>query len=193
METLQCDICHTNRQGLHKHKKNVKCTLPQHVEQTKYQCIICLTFFKHRQGLHKHKKTVKCTPPPKIDTVRINYTIVEPRPPTVPNNSMKTLNGTIYLLCEREFLNSENPVFKVGKTTEMNKRMSKYPKGSHLLFCMTYDDIHEKEKRVLKMMEDNFTKRTDIGKEYFEGDHKLMINDIFKLFQNSETPLYALK
>ena len=40
----------------------------------------------------------------------------------------------IYLLQEREFIKTKEPIYKIGKTKQVNnKRFGQYPKGSVLL------------------------------------------------------------
>ena len=44
------------------------------------------------------------------------------------------LSGTLYLLIEREFLKTNEPVYKVGKT------INNYPKDSRILFSVATED-----------------------------------------------------
>jgi hypothetical protein len=82
--------------------------------------------------------------------------------------------GWIYLIHEREFIKTNEDVYKVGKTLNPKQRLSSYPKGSIVLFlfpCINCDKI---EKEIINLFEDVFTKRNDIGNEYFEGDYMNM-------------------
>ena len=85
----------------------------------------------------------------------------------------------IYLLQEREFINSKQSIYKIGKTKQHNnKRFCQYPKGSILLFQMICSNCDDYEKKILILFDNNFKKRPDIGREYFEGNYKMMINII---------------
>lgn len=97
----------------------------------------------------------------------------------------------IYLLQEREFLESRINVFKIGKSTQENlKRFKQYPKGSLLLLQSKCSDCHTCETELLQLFKKSFIKRSDIGNEYFEGNSYDMINQINKVIldtRNSES------
>lgn len=87
----------------------------------------------------------------------------------------------IYLLQEREFIRTNENIFKIGMTTKDNyKRFNQYPKGSILLFQIICDDCKKNESKIIKLMKEKFILRKDIGNEYFEGDYKSMIDLIYK-------------
>ena len=65
----------------------------------------------------------------------------------------------IYLLQEREFINSKQNIYKIGKTTQPNlKRMNQYSKGSRLLLQSICSDCHIIEKELIKLYKDNFNR-----------------------------------
>jgi hypothetical protein len=85
----------------------------------------------------------------------------------------------IYLLQEREFVKTDEPIYKIGKTTQPNlKRLNQYPKGSKLLFQTICKDCHTTERELLFKFNNSYKPRKDIGNEYFEGDYRYMIHDI---------------
>ena len=91
----------------------------------------------------------------------------------------------IYLLQEREFIRTNDNVYKVGMTTKENyKRFRQYPKGSVLLYQMICNNCKNIEKLVLKKFKDTFKQRKDIGNEYFEGDYKDMIHIIYLIIKD---------
>ena len=91
----------------------------------------------------------------------------------------------IYLLQEREFINTNNPIYKIGRTKqEHNKRFNQYPKGSILLFQIICYNCINMEKNVITIFKKNFKHRKDIGNEYFEGNSKEMIKDINNIINN---------
>lgn len=86
----------------------------------------------------------------------------------------------IYMLKEREFIKTKENVFKIGKTTQNNLgRFSQYPNGSILYFQMICKDCHKIEKIIINSFRLKYINRSDIGTEYFQGDHNDMIDDIY--------------
>ena len=99
---------------------------------------------------------------------------------------METLTNYIYLLQEREFVNINSNIFKVGMTTKLNhERFNQYPKGSKLLFKIICNDCKNIEKIILKKFKEKFNHQLAIGNEYFEGDYKIMIDDIYSIVKNN--------
>ena len=79
--------------------------------------------------------------------------------------------GYIYLIQEREFLTQNLPIYKIGKSNQENcRRLDSYPKGSKLILCIEVDNCDLIEKELIKKLENEFTRRKDIGNEYFEGN-----------------------
>jgi len=88
----------------------------------------------------------------------------------------------IYLLQEREFKNYNIPVYKLGKTKQINNlRFNAYPKGSLLLSqlcCINCDDC---ERQIISLFDKKYKNRDDIGREYYEGNYRSMILDIIEV------------
>lgn len=100
------------------------------------------------------------------------------------NKNMETYKtgGKIYLLREREFINKDEPVYKIGKTRlEGLKRFNGYPKGSELLLNMECTDCDVHETILIKLFDQLFINRKDIGREYYEGDMKQMKKKIIDI------------
>lgn len=94
----------------------------------------------------------------------------------------------IYLLQEREFINSKEDIYKVGKTKQINlKRYKQYPKGSALLIQICCKDCDYYEKVILTLFKTKFEQYTNIGYEYFKGNPNTMMNEIIKIIQNNKT------
>jgi len=101
------------------------------------------------------------------------------------NNISEKSIEYIYLLILREFKNSKENVYKIGRTKQENhKRFNQYPKGSSLLLQIICNDCTKNEKDILKIFREKFKHRTEFGNEYFEGNYKEMINIIFSTIQN---------
>ena len=90
--------------------------------------------------------------------------------PTTPPVEDVRIPGHIYALIEREFIRSGENVVKVGRAMSALRRIPQYPKGSRLLFCMYCDDLVGTEAELLRLLDVAFVRRTDIGRESFEGD-----------------------
>lgn len=126
------------------------------------QCPNCLKSFKYRQSKYIHIKNNKCK------SALIAFDIFNnPHP------------NFIYLIHLREFKNSHQFIFKVGKTKQQNlKRIYSYPKGSTPLLLQMCSDCDTLEKEIISDFKSKYIHRKDIGNEYFEGSHIEMVNDI---------------
>lgn len=95
--------------------------------------------------------------------------------------------GAIYLLQEREFLNSGENVYKIGRTSQEGlKRFDSYPKGS-VLYCIRKSDNPIRDEKTIKnVFDDMFENRDDIGREYYQGDLTDMISIFYRHFGHEE-------
>lgn len=88
----------------------------------------------------------------------------------------------IYLLQEREFIKTNENIFKIGMTKRENtKRFNQYPKGSILLFQVICQNAHLVEKEIIKEYKTKFIQRNDIGNEYFQGNFEDMISLMYSI------------
>jgi hypothetical protein len=96
------------------------------------------------------------------------------------------LNETeyIYLIREREFIRTNDNIYKVGRTKQQInnsiRRFDEYPKGSEPIFLMKVNSSIKAEAEVIKMLKQEYKQRLEYGKEYFEGDVNCMILSIIK-------------
>lgn len=87
----------------------------------------------------------------------------------------------IYMLIEREFIKTEENIYKIGKTKKTIKhRLKQYPKNSKLIISKNVKNCDVAEKILILEFKKQFAQRKDIGREYFEGD----IDDMINLFNN---------
>ena len=85
--------------------------------------------------------------------------------------------GHLYVIKEREFLKTNENIFKIGKTTNIVHRMPQYPKQSRLYIMFYSTNIDDMEKYLIQEFDKRFIKRTDIGVEYYEcNDNELLID-----------------
>jgi hypothetical protein len=94
---------------------------------------------------------------------------------------MARKEGHIYMIKEREFINADQNVFKIGRSTNVTVRLMKYPKDSQPILMMKCSDIIACEKQVIRSFKDKFTHRTDVGTEYFEGDESEMMRELITI------------
>lgn len=97
-------------------------------------------------------------------------------------SNTSTENNTtdyIYLIQTREFINSDQNIYKIGKTKQEHcKRLNSYPIGSEPLYFRKCIDCDNCEKMLLIMFTKKYERKLRYGNEYFEGDFTSMINDI---------------
>jgi len=91
---------------------------------------------------------------------------------------------SVYLLIEREFIKTNEPIFKIGCSKQENdKRIRTYPKGSQLILQIFVLDCRYIETEIKNLFKNIYKQRVDIGIEYFEGDSICMRNDIFDIIK----------
>ena len=85
----------------------------------------------------------------------------------------------VYLIQEREFIQLQKPIYKVGKTKQPNfTRFTQYPKDSALIFQSACNDCDLCEKEIIQLFKKKYQQKKNIGTEYFEGDFTFMLSDI---------------
>ena len=93
----------------------------------------------------------------------------------------------IYLLHTSKFVVSNQPIYKIGKTTQPNfNRFKGYDKGYVMLFQSSCRDCDELENQIKFLFKSRYVRRIDCGHEYFEGDQFSMIRDLCDIVQNEE-------
>ena len=102
----------------------------------------------------------------------------------------------IYLLQEREFIKTNENIYKIGKTKQENlKRICSYPNGTKLLLQIICDDCDELEKQIIKNFKEKYELQKEIGNEYFKGSYIEMIKDIYNIIceENSKKDIILKK
>lgn len=85
----------------------------------------------------------------------------------------------IYLIQERTAVAINKPIYKIGRTTQLNfNRFKAYGKGYKILLHVVCDNCIDLELKLINLFKSKYIHSTDYGNEYFEGDYKLMIKDI---------------
>ena len=90
--------------------------------------------------------------------------------------------GYIYLIREREFVNSKKNIYKIGRTDAFNvrSRLKSYPSDSEVVFFILVENSKEVEARLLKNFDNAFENKSKIGREYYEGNKDQMISLILQ-------------
>jgi len=93
----------------------------------------------------------------------------------------------VYLITEREFLKTNEPIHKIGCSKLWNcKRLIDYPNGSKQIISMTCNNSKFIENRIIKFFSEKYIRRRDIGLEYFEGDVIQMRKDFPKIVEDHD-------
>jgi len=87
----------------------------------------------------------------------------------------------IYVIKEREFIRTNENVYKIGRSSNGIIRYNSYPKNSILLFHRICGDSIKVETEVIRTLKTKCKHRTEYGNEYFEGDYTIIINTLNKL------------
>lgn len=96
----------------------------------------------------------------------------------------KNVGGYVYILQEREFINSGQPIYKMGRTQQEDfRRFKNYPKGSKMEFYSPCVDCKYAENKIKTVFKEKFKQRTDIGTESFEGDINQMRDIMYKIVE----------
>lgn len=104
------------------------------------------------------------------------------------------MSGYIYILIEREFIRTREPVYKIGKTTQDEfKRFKQYPKNSKLIQQIYCEDCHGLERELIELFRVKYKQRREFGIEYFEGDVKDMVYTIFNVWMNKDAPVMDIE
>ena len=185
--------------------KHIKLQTSDH--EYSHICKYCTKKYKSISGYYKHKNICKKRPPTPLENTlleRITHLenevnqICEKIPPPenvllerisqLENEISQSKKVTpvveiqyIYLIQEREFIKTGEPIYKIGKTKKENlTRFKQYSKGSRMLCQLISTDCDEDERVLLGKFRTSYVPRKDVGSEYFEGDYNKMIQDIFE-------------
>lgn len=102
----------------------------------------------------------------------------------------KTHPEYIYIVHEREFINSKKNIYKIGRTSKsQGERMKGYPKDSVMLFSYSVCDSYKIENTIKEQLKKYVINRTDIGSEYFEGELHVIVDHVVNIITKNEREL----
>jgi hypothetical protein len=91
-------------------------------------------------------------------------------------------DGHIYVVKEREFIKTNENIYKIGRSKNIVRRMPSYPKDSLIYLILYSPNVVESEKALIMHFDKLFIKRTDIGYEYYEAAEKELMKECMKMF-----------
>lgn len=62
------------------------------------------------------------------------------------NNKYTNENGYLYIIKEREFIKTNEEIYKIGCTNDIIRRFKQYPKNSIIIYYMIHNDYKNIEK-----------------------------------------------
>lgn len=78
---------------------------------------------------------------------------------------------TVYLAHLKQFVDTNQPVYKIGKSCQEHiTRFRAYPKGCLLKMHIAVNNSDVVERQIISIFKQSFIFRHDLGHEYFEGD-----------------------
>lgn len=93
--------------------------------------------------------------------------------------------GYLYIIHRYDFMLNNKNVYKIGCTNDINKRIKQYPKGSKLIFSIISKNFRKIETLWINKLkqENEIIFRNDIGYEYFECNHTILIEKLIKIIK----------
>ena len=89
----------------------------------------------------------------------------------------------VYLIQTEKFVKSGEPVYKIGKTKQLNyTRFRQYDTGSIQLYQSVCKNCDDMERKIMKLFDTKYERHR--GKEYFKGNYDDMLDDISELVEN---------
>ena len=88
---------------------------------------------------------------------------------------------TFLTLYEREFVNSNKPIYRLCSAIQRNNEPLQFPNGSILLIQLTTNDCEKSMKLITDIFKIKYKYRNDLGDYYFEGNKQSMINDFIRI------------
>jgi len=90
----------------------------------------------------------------------------------------------VYLLHTREFVNTKQPIFKLGRSNQLDNRVKQYPNGSKIMLMLKCKNSKSCEINLLNLFKTKFIQKKYYGNEYFEGNYIDMIKEICDYVNN---------
>ena len=156
-----------------------------------FNCECCKYKTKRKYDLNRHQITVHHKNVIKEEEIEEEIKEIEEEEENKEieeeNKEIEENKEFIYLLQEREFIKTKEPIYKIGKTKqEKLKRIKSYPNGSELLFYIVCNNCDKIEKIIINKFKSHFIHKKEFGNEYFMGDYNSMIDTIYNIISLSK-------
>ncbi len=100
----------------------------------------------------------------------------------------------VYIIRERDTARLGDPIYKIGRTVQLGRRINQYPSGSEIIKALPVLNSIDVEQKLLTEFKKKFTQVKGYGTEYFFGNQNLMehtfmgiVDQENKAFSNSKT------
>jgi hypothetical protein len=90
----------------------------------------------------------------------------------------------IYLIHTREFISTNVPIYKIGRSNYLDNRVKQYPNGSKILLMIACKNSKSCENNLKNLFKSKFIQKPYYGIEYFEGNYIDMIKEICDYINN---------
>ena len=101
---------------------------------------------------------------------------------------IKMVQEYVYILRECDFVRLNEDIYKIGRTAKTNPedRFQKYRKGTEIVAFFKVNNSIECENKMIKCFSNhiNIKKRSEYGKEYFQGNRNELLNEILQIVKN---------
>jgi hypothetical protein len=101
---------------------------------------------------------------------------------------IKLIQEYVYIIRESDFVQLNKDIYKIGRTAKTNPedRFQTYRKGIEIVAFFKVNNSIECESKMIKCFSNhpNIIKKTEHGKEYFQGDRNELINEIVQIVKN---------
>lgn len=110
------------------------------------------------------------------------------------NEFTSSRRGEIYIVHTRHCLEMGMPVYKIGRSDDVIKRLQQhYPRGSIIVGRALVPNMRNAEMVLLAMCERAFMRRRDFGQKYFEGDLTDLIALLDRVVEMFALPLVMVQ
>ena len=90
----------------------------------------------------------------------------------------------LYLMHTREFIATNKPIMKLGRSNNTENRTNQYPKGSRIMLMIACKNSIACEAYLINLFKTKFKQAKYYGTEYFEGNYRDMIKEICNYVNN---------
>jgi len=102
------------------------------------------------------------------------------------------ISSGLYLLREREFIKSNETIYKIGRSDDVMKRVNQYPNGSMVYLIIGCNDNAIHESNLIEIFNNKFANEKYVGNEYFKGDMFLMKETMLEYMKSKQNNFYII-